>query len=382
MPRKSRYMNRYLHCIYFLAFLMIGATHIANARGFELRKVDSVSFDEIPFTTLSCYDNPLLNGEYLIALNNSKNRSIAVFNKEGTNIATINYGRVKGISESGWLKNFHLVNYDSIFLHFSEQVAMIDSSGNLKYSLVINQFEEPDDTIVIGNAGDVGDITWSANMQRLIVSQYPFIATDSPAYYKGPVLAALDMQTGKFTSLPVHYPEMYQNDYYRDASYCVNERAGKNIITGFIGTTDLEIYNTKTQKVTHARHPRSRKDTVAIRPFDKKYKEQMDKVFEHLAESPLYINLVYDPYNEIYYRFFSARAVNADGSAGEFFDKEYILMAFDKDFNLLDEKNLGRDYLTFYSFITGEGLYIMKNIPSDRKKGKSTYKFDVFRVVR
>lgn len=375
-------MKKHLCGICTLLVVLYSCNH--SDTNLNIQKIDSVAFNEVPYNTLSCYDNPFLNGEHLIAINNSKKGSIVLFNNTGSNVATISYAGVHGLSETS-LQGFELINYDSIFLHFSDQIAIIDSAGNLKYALAVNEFNTDNDTIVIGNIGGVGKIIWSENQQRLFVSQYSYtIGSDNPDYYNIPVLAALDIQSNKFNSISVHYPEMYKNDYYGDAMYCFNEKAKDDIVTVFLGTTDVEIYNTKTQKLTHLTHPKSKYDTVAIKPLDRKYKGMMDKIFEHLTISPLYTNIVYDAYNDMYYRFFvtSVNLKNDDGTYNGYSDKEYVLMLLDNDFNVKDEVLLGKGYLTYYSFVTKDGLYVMTNKHTKtNNENHTSFNFDVFKPV-
>ncbi|MCB9044652.1 MAG: DUF4221 family protein [Chitinophagales bacterium] len=377
-------MKECLYGLCILALILSSCKNDVTSIRSKILKIDSVTFDDVPYNTLSCYDNPVLNGERSIAINNSKNKSIVLFNNTGANLVTISYANIKGLSES-YLRCFDLVNYDSIFLQFNDQIAIIDSSGNLKYAFSINQLNTPDDTIVIGNIGGVGKINWSEYLRKLFVGQYPYtISNDNPDYYKIPVIATWDIQNNRLDEIPVYYPDMYLKDYYGDASYCFNEQANDDIITGFLGSTDLEIYNIKTQKTAHITHQKSRYDTLAISSLNQNYKGQMDKIFEHLTISPLYTNIVYDPYNDGFYRFFvtGVKLKNEDGTYNGYFDKDYVLMLFDKDFNLQDEVFLGKSYLTYYSFIMPDGLYIMTNKHTKSKnENRSSFTFNIFKPV-
>jgi len=100
-----------------------------------------------------------------------------------------------------------------------------------------------------------------------------------------------------------------------------------------------------------------------IQVLDEEHRDDINKRIEHLAVSPLYQKIIFDPFRNVYYRFYlnGQPLQNDDGTFNVYGNKELIVMVLDRSFSTISELNLGEGYLWFYSFVTPRGLYILKD---------------------
>jgi hypothetical protein len=159
---------------------------------------------------------------------------------------------------------------------------------------------------------------------------YPFVTTYAPMLYDrknnqvhfiGPstalgdyrdkqrnVLISLNLQTGQTTN-HVTYPEIYWNANwggltgFERLSYCNNPTEGL-LVFSFMADNEVTIYNLQTQRTYKASAPSrffSPLKSFDFHPMLVDFHKQ--KIEQYYADSFAYLNIVYDPFRKMYYRF-------------------------------------------------------------------------------
>jgi hypothetical protein len=135
-------------------------------------------------------------------------------------------------------------------------------------------------------------------------------------------------------------PEYISNRNYGLHSMQYSLCIGDSIITSNACNGEIGIINTQSNKTKTIRI-KSRYDTVLIEKFNYKgdFSDKKNAKFKHGLLAPNYESLFYNPYNGNYYRIFHPKIeeFNAQGLNNTEYDKEAVLMVFDKDLKLLDE---------------------------------------------
>jgi hypothetical protein len=119
-----------------------------------------------------------------------------------------------------------------------------------------------------------------------------------------------------------------------------------NAMTVFMFTTEKQMrLNHITEKALIKKY---------LLTFDTSYKEDIERLKEHLIQTPVYQKILFDKYKNLYYRFFwnSQSLISRSGQYHGIFDRDLILMVFDENFKLITEKNIGNSYLWYYSFVS------------------------------
>lgn len=165
---------------------------------------------------------------------------------------------------------------------------------------------------------------------------------------------------GKFYNKEEGYPTVAKLDMkskaitlFGSAPRCVEEQGyglnssqhmlyiGDSIVITNDWNGDISVINTLSN-ITITSTAKSAYDTVLIQKwsYNKKYLEGAKNAkWKHSVLSPCYEALFYNPYSGNYYRIFhpAMSEKNADGLFNTQFDKQAVLMVFDKNLQLIDE---------------------------------------------
>jgi hypothetical protein len=154
-----------------------------------------------------------------------------------------------------------------------------------------------------------------------------------------PNFARLNLEDGSvqlFGKLPAYSP--YQDYGLHSSQFSL--WIGDSIITSNACNGEIKIINTQSNK-TKTMRIKSRYDTIPIEKFNYKgdFSDKKNAKFKHGLLAPNYESLFYNPYNGNYYRIFHPKMeeFNAEGLNNTEYDKEAVLMVFDKNLKLLDE---------------------------------------------
>lgn len=210
------------------------------------------------------------------------------------------------------------------------------------------------------------------------------VAVNNPEYYKGNNEVRLYPDTDNWRAefAPVTYPENYTRGYY--GYYFLPQREvnsrGEHVfsyaMSPQINTWDpssgahysYEVQSAYQQRAALPLNPSAIQDNAALMKFT--------------IEAPVYTSLKYDPYRDIYYRFFRPEIVEgADCNSCTYRDKPLVIMILDKRFNVLDELYLQNSiYEEQTSFVGPEGLYLSCAAVNNPNFGSNYISYDILKV--
>jgi Domain of unknown function (DUF4221) len=111
-------------------------------------------------------------------------------------------------------------------------------------------------------------------------------------------------------------------------------------------------------------------------------KNDTNKKMAHLTLSPLYLDILWDPYRKLYYRIFAKAQPerNSEGSYNSWRSKPRVLMVFDENFDLITEVTLEKNLTFFPIFVSEKGLYI--NAMREKTLNENTQFFEILKFEK
>ncbi|HRK29321.1 MAG TPA: DUF4221 family protein [Chitinophagales bacterium] len=193
-------------------------------------------------------------------------------------------------------------------------------------------------------------------------------------YYNYPITATLNLKTGKINTTGIAFPRfLYKNDYglmspikqlYTDNHIVYACDALPEIWRYDLTTSTLARYITRSNYQT---------DSILPLPFRSSphNKDQSYNIFMHSAR---YDKFVYDPYKNVYYRFFVLEMPqkNEQGLYNTHKDRRLSVMVLDENFNLLGETLLPPVCnFIFFAVASKQGLFINYGVLSKSTENDS-----------
>lgn len=177
------------------------------------------------------------------------------------------------------------------------------------------------------------------------------------------VLSLLDLKSGRITNA-VEMPEVYgKYNWGGGFSYrfpCFELGPDGEVVCSFAATEEIASYSMKSGRVRHSDAPS--RFFGQIEPYSKTDRKMPSTGAEisFYRNSPSYDGILYDPWNEVYYRI--ALRPEREGRRGQNnrFRKPVSIIILDKDLRPLGETPLSEDiyFRPYCSFVTSEGLYM------------------------
>jgi len=163
-------------------------------------------------------------------------------------------------------------------------------------------------------------------------------------------------------------PQVYydENMYFNSSSYCLK---GDSLIVHYPYSDSIDIYskagliNRKELKCSKSNSVKSLKglslDIMAVK--------------EHVLMHPRYVETIYDPYRNLYYRTYLVEVINEEGKISP--HEKWILGVYDSQFRLAEELEFtAKDFSVNGVFVFPEGLLIRDFRSFDKEDpGKSQF---------
>jgi len=282
------------------------------------------------------------------------------------------------------LKSFYYLSHDSIFLLHSYSLSIIDSSGNLKFQKIINSPEKDDwPETVYGNFLGVFPIHYNRITKQLLMRQHCGPCGNSQNFFDQNVLAAYDFGKNRFIDQNIPFPERYKREYLGDAILVSREIKSDSVLFNFQADPKIYILDMKSKRMSDVT-VRSEYQVADFPQLDSNFRKDINRRSEHLIKAPLYLKILYDQYRKVYYRLFlnSLPLQNTDGTFNDFNNKELILMVLDENLKVISEKIIGNGFLWNYSFVTPQGLILLRNDFKNIKNGDQDVSKIIFESIR
>ncbi len=282
----------------------------------------------------------------------------------------------------GGLFQFYVHNPDSIFLLTENWLLITDAAGVIKYKKYTgNPLKDADGgEVYLMDVSNQFPLFFDASKQDLYLHIMCNCGLEDPTYSTKRVEAKLHLANGEVTILNYHFPERYHGAFYGQNVFPFRTVNGPFHIISFESDDSLYVFNNSLNSLK--KYPcRSRYQRIDFIPFDTSFynsDNRVDRFNEHMTVSPEYKKILFDPYRNLYYRFFLREMPLKDekGIYNNPLKKDVIIMVLDNNFSIIEEKNIGSSYLPYYSFVTRKGLYV-GTTPPKNVNSKYAY-FSVF----
>lgn len=284
----------------------------------------------------------------------------------------------KSLSKENYFESHYFHNFDSIFIQEHKNIKLIDTEGNIKFSIPVNQSEE-NSKMTLSNLSYFFPIVYDYSFSKnLLIGQYcSGCRFYEKKYFQQNIETSLNLSTMKFQETQFIYPQKFQETYFGFATFVYRTLKDSARIFTFAADANIYILDRETGTV-EIKGGKSKYDTT-IKALSLDDKNNSNKKMNHLILSPLYCELLWDPYRKLYYRIFLKEQPEkkADGSYSIWADKPRVLMVFDENFNLIEELELSPDYSHSLALVTSKGLLIKKfNTGSVKKLVYEIFKFE------
>ena len=179
-----------------------------------------------------------------------------------------------------------------------------------------------------------------------------------------PMFNSLNLKNGHVGTLPINYPDIFEDDVRIPAgggynfTYDYNYKQDR-LVCSFTGYDSIMVTNDLKQVRWYngkSRHLKS------IRP--KVYEADGLNWLRESEEGASYHNIMYDKYRNVYYRIaeFPYEFKQYESPFDNPKAREFSVIIFDKDFNIIGETKFpGNKYFYKMSFVGRDGLYISEN---------------------
>jgi hypothetical protein len=331
----------------------------------------ATSIDNSPYFT---FFNKNLNGFEFYSIYEDDNSFNIVLDKEGRNSINSFY-------------DFFIQSKDSVYVFHGighqKKVSLMNSKGDIYKNWNVND-------ILPSKYEQYWYSTFSINKVRYNKRTNEFIFY----LYKGDISrqetqetfqqVAINLEkntTRLFGKIPEEFYEKSFYPYFGFGSLLIADK----FINFYPSLHTLAIYNSDSLgllKVLDAKSSYSEKLNIGEDEIGLDPNLKIEKEF--LIESDAYLKMITNQEGSLIYRFIKLGkpALLLDGSTRDFYDFNFALQVFDKDFNLILEKDFS-DYDPMFfaqSFAIDNTLYISLNNPKNKKFNEEKFQFAVFKI--
>ncbi len=282
----------------------------------------------------------------------------------------------KQTEKYGSISSFCFNGKDSLYLLLSRAILFIKNK-KLTKTIFINELDTVQyNKMRFANLEDA-PIYYDKKTNELIGQIYcsKCKQVDS-AFYKSNILGHISLETGKLKTYNITFSEKYISDYYGFANHVYIQSRDSFSIVSFPCEEKMFELNRFTNNITSI-YEKSIYQTAKASALDRSLSDSREEKMRHLTTVPYYSQILYDPYRELYYRFFLKNITlkNKDGKYNTFKDKGIVLMVINKEFVVLNEYELNNNLNPYFSFVTKEGLFI-------KEKTFDTNDSTVFKIIK
>ncbi|MBL7743250.1 MAG: DUF4221 family protein [Chitinophagaceae bacterium] len=281
----------------------------------------------------------------------------------------------------GRLTQFDIYKQDTIFVVTEDHILILNDSGRIIYDkdLTVPVRDNKGEEIVFWDHFGYYPLFFDPKKQDLYLKTICNCEFTKQKYFERKVEAKLHLRTGNIDLLDYSFPQRHRVVSYGQSVFPFREVNGANNIISFESHDSLWVYDRDSDELKKY-FARSRFQESDFIPFDSSFNGDLERLKEHLTINPLYEKILFDKFRNIYYRFYLKELPlkNEQGIYSNLLDRDLVIMVLDKDFNILDEKNVGHSILWYYSFVTEKGLYIRNKNASEHVKSGDYEHFTVF----
>jgi len=183
----------------------------------------------------------------------------------------------------------------------------------------------------------------------------------SNANYHFPITGKINLQNQIIGFEGIKYPKFFHENNFGLLNRIYQYYYDKKIIYCFEAIPEIWCYSVEDGSFEKYLSKSSFDKTPCMPITFKRTPETKDLLLNHLKTNPFYHRLIFDPINNIYYRFYALPLdeKSSDGYYTTTMDKRYSVMVLDERFNLLAESLLPSEcFFIYFAAPTKDGLCI------------------------
>jgi hypothetical protein len=263
------------------------------------------------------------------------------------------------------ITSYYIQGPDSIFLYNYDNntVSIMNSVSEIKRNIQIEHTAKYFPSPIAGISPLIvnGDkIVISGNMSGEYIDENE---NNRPASY------ILDIKTGQIEYI-VSYPKLYR-DYNWGGGlfrwvYSTYVPFSKTIVYSFPADHFVYTINLFDKKINSYYAGSTYIDYISSLPQGKLLSIDSDDKIKHFVENHSYSNLIYDMYNDVFYRIAELK-IKYDGVPG--WRKKMSIIILNNDFNVVGETQINENHASTYRytlFVTSKGLHIQQKSDEDQ----------------
>ncbi|MGY6558572.1 MAG: DUF4221 family protein [Nitritalea sp.] len=207
-----------------------------------------------------------------------------------------------------------------------------------------------------------------------VLPVYPDVPVKSKAYYHKHRFAVVDPKKGEVLQTFGTYPERYKKDRYFDVlrEPALTHTKENTFLVTFPAEPSIYAYTVGEEEIKQ--HVYAAWNSIHNNGVE--FQDDMQKFVNHYTASPWFQRLLYDPYRNLYYRFFkeSSDLRKVTGEKITPLEASWTLYILNEKLDIVGKTPIDTPSLNpQFSFVTEKGLHIMYSYYEENKIFLSLY---------
>ncbi|WP_340153157.1 DUF4221 family protein [uncultured Marivirga sp.] len=297
------------------------------------------------------------------------------------------------------VSSFCYHNMDSIFLFSldASSFQLINQEGEVmnSFRMVDNQYPSKLFNDITGSDSQFFpfSITQNGNFyipfsynnqsKELIINTVPNSYLDGfndrKTFYSAPLISKFDFETLEFSQFSGRWPEIYDqknapNNPFN--TFCLNTDT-EDLLINFYNSS--EVFSVKEDEFFNV-ESNSAKGDVTLFDIENKKGYSTEEELDAFNNDEGYVNLIYDKYQNVYYRIFKSSTHNSEENVHKM-KANWFLIAFTPEFEVLGEVEFPASIYNFLHILpTQDGLLISKESAWSTENNEEKYEFDLVKI--
>ncbi len=311
-----------------------------------------ISLDTISLNSYSIYD--YCDNDSLLYNYNNKTHSIDILSLSKDTVVNHIYLQQEGPNGIKAVSGMKVINKDSIFITSENYntIYLINNNAQIINKFEFNYLEENTTDFIVRS-----DNIFNAKIYIKNAKMYTYIYSLQENIKNEKIAIEYNMKNNKIEKFYADFPERYKKYYFSSLetpSFIVNNN--KTIIA-YPNNSYLDVYDNNTGKLLYRKCVKSKyiSELEAL-----KKSSDMQSEADFLNEAAYYFALLYDKYNDVYYRICKHKMdlYDNEGMLNNRFSGSSSVIIFDNKLNIIGEQKLPRGLLYPYAFVSNKGLNI------------------------
>lgn len=278
-----------------------------------------------------------------------------------------NISSLINIDSFGSIQSIYLHNEDSIFIQQDYKISLL-SENKIKTNWNINHIEDTLNEDCIFPL-DANPFYFDWHNKQLVLQHYNCMCYfDSVRFFSSSPIVYLNTLNENITTPNIRYSYLYDDGYYGFKNKIFIRHDDENTYLSYLIDPNIYIVNhkTKTQKIVGGKSKFQKRSAINL---GNDMMGRNDKKMEDLRTDFWYHEIIPDTKRRLYYRFFGKEMPlkNEKNKLNKLEEKEYSLMVFNDNFEVIDEIEFPEKILPIL-YISNKGIYVVKFNRNNKNK--------------